>query len=66
MTAKEMFEELGFVRKDHKQSIEYTNGYLGFEFWTTLKNVEVWEDARFISVETHKAIHQQMLELGWL
>jgi len=88
MTAKEMFEELGFIETYEKDIMEEKceygeegiiayvskndNGkYDGIIFTNSKKyDVEIWDGKHYVSslidVNLHKAIHQQMKELGWL
>ena len=73
MTAKEMFESLGFKDTNSDESeINYVIkkgmcvGYI--RFFVMQREYRVWIPSKydFIPVEWHKAIHQQMKELGWL
>ena len=77
MTAKEMFEELGYryykgngiIRVDEvwKNSFGEIKSALVVEFdisekWFRSKNLKF---GRYIGVETYKAINKQIEELGW-
>ncbi len=70
MTAREMFKELDFIIDDETSiRIEYENDYDSNEyifFDKKDKDYIVSEEIRYISVDLHKAITQQMKELGWL
>ena len=63
-TAKEMFEELGFKKIDTSDStILYVRGFDEVWFNIPLKS---YSSLYRITIELHKAIHQQLKELGWL
>jgi len=70
MMAKEMFEELGYLYKEHKNKItiiscdEYDDLKIIFEFEFKIKRIGV--KSYHISVKELKAIQQQIKELGWL
>lgn len=78
MTAKEMFEKLGYTLCVHERSgdIEYRAIFSGFEFvivftmtnkWMESYVWTRWETAPFLfDVETLKAVNAQLKELGWL
>jgi len=79
MNAKEMFEELGYTKHEHKLSIEYfmqnpdnhSVYEVVFDLVEETCSVRVWKR---IGLDTHQnidailhlAIHQQMKELGWI
>ena len=81
-TAKEMFEELGYHIETNKFNLFYKreNDSLTIIFYLKEKYVRIVEEHYIgelglyeylgidypITVELHKAIHQQMKELGWL
>lgn len=76
MTAREMFEELGFVREVSKSSIVNRN-FIKYEnkkedksiiFRRWYKDFYAYEcgDAMEVNIPTFKAIHKQLEELGWL
>ena len=72
-TAKEMFEELGYEQTKNHYSIEYYKekiewGWKRVYFWIDEKTFYADEnyESMNIDVQTYKAIHQQMKELGWL
>ena len=63
-TAKEMFEELGYRKMDTSASvIVYTKVF--DEIWFNV-NLKSYASLYGIGIDVHKAIHQQMKELGWL
>lgn len=69
MSAKEMFEELGY--KQHKISniINYTNEkercVIQFTADCTGNNIYINLDGSAISMEIYRAINKQVEELGW-
>ena len=79
MSAKEMFEKLGYIYKKCNSFIEYTKNYLGQEkcitFWLDIKKIDFefehddgydWKYLAFEStIEELQAINQQVEELGW-
>jgi hypothetical protein len=70
-TAKEMFEELGYEpTKTIIDVFGYTKkGVCFIWFYTQTKQYRCRDliyDGMTLSIEEHKAIHQQMKELGWL
>ncbi len=75
MTAKEMFEELGYTYYDHKFLDEYYqrislegDKYKSIEFVKPDKILRLSDDYNFIDIDlkTFSAIYQQVKELGWL
>ena len=79
MNAQEMFEELGYLKTENDVCIEYIKQ--SDRHWlntiTFAKNLEyyiVCSDSThnnkqlplLLLPKEHKAIHQQMIELGWL
>jgi len=82
MNAKEMFEELGYEQIINNDSLieykDYSHGdgdYAYVSFIRMWKEYEVgyyddYENKRreptVVSIEEHKAITQQMKELGWI
>ena len=78
MTAKEMFEKLGYVQTINSDYlIEYVgdnedNESVYIRFYFLSKEYEVGYFDGYIStamptsIEEHKAITQQMKELGWI
>lgn len=72
MTAQEMFEAMGYKRTRNDEEIWFENEYYNVVFYIKENKYEldfydrVCDKALFVSVEIHKAIHQQMKELGWL
>ena len=77
MKAKEMFEELGYHEKKQKNYILYeknvgcTTYNISFskkekEYACMFHNIGDYGRRLYVDIELHKAIHQQMKELGWL
>lgn len=76
MSAKEMFEKLGFtqMRVDEEEYKEYMviygKGDIEIEFskYCKVYSVSCGDDmsCTTITISMHEAIHQQMIELGWL
>ena len=86
MNAREMFEELGFMKVDNGKSkngtkyLQVNNSLypydkeqkIGITFYYEVEMyvVEIHSnvncDNLLIKKELHKAIHQQLIELGWL
>ena len=78
MKAKEMFKELGYnITKDTKAILRYTTkpmyGHDIIDFSLTRKEYRLTGKTnqgnthpRFCNVKKHQAIHQQMVELGWV
>ena len=73
MTAKEMFEKLGYKQeKDIRElQIRYVNKHQKIvfdlmckQYWTTNLNDE--EEMWAFLIEEHLAVHQRMKELGWI
>lgn len=75
-TAKEMFEELGFMQEKYIIEILYTraNGMKilfnifdeGYAYGVPSIENEEKENSLCVGIKVHKAIHQQMVELGWI
>lgn len=79
MTAKELFKEIGYVRHDYKNSIEYfmqnkENRFVYevvFDLVEEVYTAKVWKISDLDTTQPvdfllHQAIHQQMIELGWV
>ncbi len=74
MTAKEMFEELGYEYEFKGDLIKYDEGRKLIVFNNLTKKVHLRQNNRYrertyiggMEVKLHKAIHQQMKELGWI
>lgn len=80
MTAQKMFEELGLelYEKADKNKVWYVtkdrhNGvYWRIVFYLFDQTYTIWSDQKCIDYQVHidtkihKAIHQQMKELGWI
>lgn len=65
MTAREMFEELGYKVKENKSYIEYENDEEHyFIFNKDYKNISI--GAYEIDIDEFKAVQQQIKELGWI
>lgn len=68
MSAKEMFEDLGYTKyKEYNDgSFEYYEPFenFGVLFHSDLKLVNVGDG--IIDMDLFNAIHQQLIELGWL
>lgn len=63
-TAKEMFEELGYKQIKHLGCVIAYYKYVG-----NIVYFYEWEDVyvnNSYSFKLHSAIHQQLIELGWL
>lgn len=72
-TAKEMFEELGYTEKFNTDIIEwYEKAENCICFYKIKKSYESYYDGDegamsvSLTIDEHKAIHQRMIELGWL
>lgn len=74
MTAKQMFERLGYIKiKDHFSTIDYWKDrheaiYSHIEFDLNNKTFSGtwWNESLAIDMPTLKAINKQCEELGWL
>ena len=75
MTAKEMFEELGYEQTITQYYIKYySEENSKYSCWTkivfNLDEETIYADDTYegmnIDMQTFKAIHQQLKELGWL
>lgn len=73
MTARKMFESLGYERSkyyDRNKIIQYYNEKedVQFLFWIAEQEFSVSEyvELKNITVDEFKAIQQQMKELGWI
>ena len=65
MTAKEMFEELGYKCKENDNQIEYTKDFERyFIFNKLLKKISI--GAYDISLKELGLINKQCKELGWI
>jgi len=68
-TAQTMFEELGFTKEiDSKYDEVYSNHY-GTIIFDTNSYVIVMNDKKVspvINIKIHLAIHQQLIEMGWV
>ena len=70
MSAEEMFEKLGYkfcvtYDKDLNRIDEYRKGIVQVLFFISKKKYVVLNN-HMIDAKLHKAIHQQLLELGWI
>ena len=74
MTAKELFEDLGFkgIETDYSLIYRYMSTKIDYQceiyFYLTTKEYVVGVGDECISIDTklHKAIQKQLEELGWL
>lgn len=79
MTAKEMFEALGYKQfigdKEHygvSEFVQYNNynrsRWIRFDFYDKTINCSMYDEAEAMNITTNelKAINQQCKELGWL
>jgi len=70
MTAKEMFEKLGYkIEHNDEDNLYYVNDGLLIQFDLIYREYCVYfknNEIASISCEEHKAITQQLNELGWL
>lgn len=68
MTAREMFEELGYRYSKSEMIIEYSHFDNCIAFW--IKQREFYaacgNESKDIDVDEFKAIQQQLKELGWI
>lgn len=63
-TAKEMFENLGWKQKQNDDvAIIYERGFRSIWFLRGSKTITC---SCHMYIEWHKAIHQQVIELGWI
>lgn len=72
MNAKEMLNALGFEKVTHINDdeeifqIDYMKVDMMLEFWIKDKKYYFEKNTPSVSIELHKAIHQQLIELGWI
>lgn len=67
MTAKEMFEELGYKKTYESQcSIIYEKGFRTISFLQYSNGVNVVDSSGHIDTKLLKAINKQCKELGWI
>lgn len=67
LSAKEMFEELGWKKMYESQcSIIYEKGFTTISFLHQSNNVNVVDSSGHIDMKLLKAINQQCKELGWI
>lgn len=74
MTAKEMFEKLGYEQEEMYNCIYYNKGQKCIEIWLNAKEIQcneyIKEDEHYIpadiTFEELQAINKQVEELGWL
>ena len=71
MTAREMFESLGYEYckfYDRNKIIQYYNEKVRFLFWIAEQEFSASEygELKNITVDEFKAIQKQMEELGWI
>jgi hypothetical protein len=68
MTAKEMFEELGFEYKKYNRGFAYEyieNGKTNFVHFITERQTYC-TNVYHVSLQLHNAITTQLKELGWI
>ncbi|MDL2276362.1 NUDIX hydrolase [Breznakia sp. OttesenSCG-928-G09] len=74
-TAREMFEELGYKLTESDSSlcyefrkfrIEFDFNFKEYTFYEFDKEYPTLQEVVSVDVKEHKAIHQQLKELGWL
>ena len=68
MSAREMFENLGYEYRKSSIMIQYIYGNENIVFWLYEHTITAgwYNDAKKIDVDEFKAIQQQMKELGWI
>lgn len=71
MTAEQMFKELGYEKRidfyDNEHFIEYQSKYVEEDYLVfSISNEDYSSNLARITIDIHKAITQQMSELGWL
>lgn len=68
MTAKEMFEELGYEYERNEYSINCETGSGGVHFNLEYKHYTIEDSVSILKldIDLHKAITKQMQELGWI
>lgn len=72
LSATEMFEKLGFIKKNYRDCLCfcYEKEYFSVTFWADDKTYSIGiagtDDIAEVTPQIHKAIHKQLEELGWL
>ena len=67
MTAKEMFESLGWKQAEKEESeIKYERGFRSIYFMKWDEQTNVVTSSGHINMKVLKAINKQCEELGWL
>lgn len=69
MTAQQMFEELGYEKtSENENGILYSDIFSQVAFFKKDKKYGVYTIMKKFKASTnlHKAIHQQLKELGWI
>lgn len=66
MTAKEMFDELGYIEAIRNSTDICSVSKKGHHLRFDGVNKVLWNDHAFLTLEEIKAIIQQCKELGWL
>lgn len=61
-----MFKELGFEKIEEQDGIAYKAKDSNYGFFFDKEYKEYSSSSLFFDMEVHKAIHKQLLELGWL
>lgn len=69
MTAKEMFEKLGYEYRKFTNCIEYFNGtsliIFDFDLLALRKTDKYYISDEYITIDESKAVNKQIEELGW-
>lgn len=66
-SAKEMFEELGYLKSTTNNLIEYQNEYRDEEYVDFYRKEKYYNCGLYlVDMPLHKAIQKQLEELGWL
>lgn len=74
MTAKEMFEALGYEFIESKELIRYLiegdadGNYMAIEFWLNERtfSAQYNYEPKEVTMSEYKAIQRQLQELGWI
>lgn len=71
MTAEQMFKDLGYEKRidfyDNEHFIEYQSKYDERDYLVfSVSNEDYSSNLSRITIDIHKAITQQMKDLGWL
>ena len=67
MKAERMFKELGYGLTIENKNYRYYRNGKSITFMTRMNNKKtIWGVPSILDVDTHKAIHRQMIELEWI